>query len=125
MAVRRFSWPARTPAIDLYDRRGPTSAFSPQVCGGPGAGRTPRFPLSLEPTVAFADYEVPVAYSMVKMATRFKGDVHPLGVFTCYWAAFNNIYVTIADQQGRRPQLRTHRTCAAHWLSPFVAHAAG
>jgi len=58
--------------------------------------------------VVFADYEVPVAYSMVRMATRFKEDVHPLEVFTCYWAAFNNIYVTIADQQGRRPQLKTN-----------------
>jgi hypothetical protein len=26
--------------------------------------------------------------------------------FLCYWAAFNNIYVTIAERAGRTPQLR-------------------
>jgi hypothetical protein len=58
--------------------------------------------------MGLAQYEVPVAYSMVKLAMQFKADVHPFGVFTCYWAAFNNVYVTIADQKGRKPQLRAN-----------------
>ncbi len=54
----------------------------------------------------FADYELPVAYSMVKLANQLTEQVHPIEAFTCYWAAFNNIYVTIAEQAGRYPQLR-------------------
>jgi hypothetical protein len=69
--------------------------------------------------VVFADYEVPVAYSMVRMATRFKGDVHPLEVFTCYWAAFNNIYVAIGDQQGRRPELMAVQSSGRHASRPL------
>jgi hypothetical protein len=53
----------------------------------------------------FAEYEVPVAYSMVAMATQVPS-THPLQAFTCYWAAFNNIYVTIAEQSGKRARLR-------------------
>lgn len=57
--------------------------------------------------MVFDDYEVPVAYSMVTMATQLLiPSSHPVQAFTCYWAAFNNIYVTIAEQKGRRAQLR-------------------
>lgn len=49
----------------------------------------------------FADYEIPVAHSMVKLAAELRGySAHPLQEFMCYWAAFNNIYVMIAEQQG-------------------------
>jgi hypothetical protein len=57
--------------------------------------------------VVFADYEVPVAQSMIKMAIQLQdADAHPMEGFLCYWAAFNNIYVTIAERAGRRPELR-------------------
>jgi hypothetical protein len=53
------------------------------------------------------DYEVPVAYSMIRMAAEVperRPDV--IQQFICYWAAFNNIYVTISERAGRRAQLR-------------------
>jgi hypothetical protein len=53
----------------------------------------------------FEEYEVPVAYSMVAMAKQLPS-THPLQAFTCYWAAFNNIYVTIAEQSGMKARLR-------------------
>jgi hypothetical protein len=57
--------------------------------------------------VVFADYEVPVAQSMIKMAIQLQdAEAHPMEGFLCYWAAFNNIYVTIAERAGRTPQLR-------------------
>ena len=57
-----------------------------------------------------AEYEVPVAYSMVAMAAsdRPGQSWHPMQSFTCYWAAFNNIYITIAEQHGRRATLLTN-----------------
>jgi hypothetical protein len=62
---------------------------------------------SMESIMVFADYEVPVAYSMVTLATQLPAPTsHPVQAFACYWAAFNNIYVTIADREGRRAQLR-------------------
>ena len=56
--------------------------------------------------MTFAQYEVPVAYSMITMAMQLGRPSHPLEAFTCYWAAFNNIYVTIAEQAGKKAQLR-------------------
>ncbi len=57
--------------------------------------------------MVFAEYEVPVAQSMIKMAIQLqKATAHPIEEFLCYWAAFNNIYVTIAERAGRTPQLR-------------------
>src|SRR5262245_38181259 len=96
-AGHSFVWPQR----DFGFYHPICSGQSPvQDCAARRKRRPPAVPraallFSLEPTVVFADYEVPVAYSMVRMATRFKEGVHPLEVFTCYWAAFNNIYVTI------------------------------
>ncbi|CAA9364642.1 MAG: hypothetical protein AVDCRST_MAG93-7873 [uncultured Chloroflexia bacterium] len=53
------------------------------------------------------NHEVPVAYSMRAMA---EDPVHsasqPLQDFVCYWTAFNNIYVTVAEKRGRRASLR-------------------
>lgn len=57
--------------------------------------------------MVLAEYEVPVAYSMVAMATNPpERRADAIQQFMCYWAAFNNIYVTIAERAGRRAQLR-------------------
>jgi hypothetical protein len=54
----------------------------------------------------FYEYEVPVAHSMMQTADELiKSNAHPHHVFTCLWSAFNNIYVTVADRNGRRPEL--------------------
>lgn len=45
--------------------------------------------------------EVPVAYSMVRCAER---QTEPLSRFACFWMAFNNIYVVVADRNGLRPK---------------------
>lgn len=53
------------------------------------------------------NYEVPVAYSMVALAGRPSHFAfEPFLKFVCYWTAFNNIYVTVADRRGRRASLR-------------------
>ena len=58
----------------------------------------------------FADYEVPVAYSMVRLAKQLeKSTPHPVHLLTCYWVAFNNVYVTIADRSGVRPALNVRK----------------
>jgi hypothetical protein len=53
------------------------------------------------------EYEVPVAFSMIRMAAelpeRRPDTIHQ---FLCYWAAFNNIYVTVSERAGRSAQLR-------------------
>jgi hypothetical protein len=58
--------------------------------------------------VVLAAYEVPVAYSMVAMAAQTPPErrADAMQQFMCYWAAFNNIYVTISERAGRRAQLR-------------------
>lgn len=44
---------------------------------------------------------------MIKMAIQLQdATAHPMEEFLCYWAAFNNIYVTIGERAGRTPQLR-------------------
>jgi hypothetical protein len=54
-----------------------------------------------------AEYEVPVAHSMVAMARHLaRRQGHPLEAFTCYWAAFNNIYIVVAERRGLRPRFR-------------------
>ncbi len=56
--------------------------------------------------MVFDEHEVRVARSMITMAMQLtEQSAHPLQLFTCYWAAFNNIYVTIAEQLGRRARL--------------------
>lgn len=54
----------------------------------------------------FTDYEVSLAHSMIAIAPFVGALEDPLPAFTCYWAAFNNIYVTIAERTGKRPELR-------------------
>lgn len=70
-----------------------------------------------------ADYEIPVAYSMLAMAAQTperRPDIIPQ--FMCYWVAFNNIYVTIAERAGKQPQLRRNsdgsiQTCSTGDIS--------
>lgn len=53
--------------------------------------------------------EVPVAYSMLELADQLLC-IHankPLYLFFCYWVAFNNIYVTVADRRGPGASLKT------------------
>jgi len=60
-----------------------------------------------EMTLDFYDFEVPVASSMLKVADGFvEAHTHPLHVFTWYWTAFNNIYVTVADRKGKKAELQ-------------------
>jgi hypothetical protein len=51
------------------------------------------------------EHEIPVAYPMVAMAAQGH-EPHPMRQFMCCWAAFNNIYVTLAAQAGKRARLR-------------------
>jgi|GEM_PF-2464502 len=55
----------------------------------------------------FYKYQLPVAYSIIAST---KGiileQLQPFQHFVCYWTAFNNIYVTIADNKGQRVQQR-------------------
>jgi hypothetical protein len=61
----------------------------------------------MEKTMVLADSEVPVAYSMVRMAAAISERLpDTMQRFMCYWAAFNNIYVTVSEQAGRRARLR-------------------
>ena len=58
----------------------------------------------------FYKYEIPVAYSMIALAKlALLEQVQPFQNFICYWTAFNNIYVTIADNKGQRIQQRLRR----------------
>ena len=73
-------------------------------------------------------HEVPVAYSMRSMAEDpVHSALQPFQDFVCYWTAFNNIYVTVADKRGQRASLRrfedgTLRTrLVAHVHIPQVA----
>lgn len=54
-----------------------------------------------------AHYEVPVAYSMLALASYpERSGFLPLQDFVCYWTAFNNIYVTVAEKKGQRASLK-------------------
>ena len=52
------------------------------------------------------DYEVPVAHSMIAMALHRTHQPDPMGAFMRYWAAFNNIYIVVAERRGKLPQFR-------------------
>lgn len=51
-----------------------------------------------------AIYDVPVAHSMLAAIRHLGTFADPMQQFMCYWIAFNNIYVTIAESQGLRPE---------------------
>ena len=60
--------------------------------------------------MVLASYEVPVAYSMVAMADQLlERSYDSIQRFMCYWVAFNSIYVTIAEQNGERAQLKRNQ----------------
>jgi len=62
-----------------------------------------------ELTVMLAEHEVPVAYSMNRLAMIINGrSPHPMQLFTCYWTAFNNIYVTLAEYNGETVKFKTN-----------------
>ncbi len=59
--------------------------------------------------MAFHMWEVPVAYSMFNAAqTAIEYGPVPFQTFLCYWTAFNNIYVVIAEQHGHQVQIKKH-----------------
>ena len=60
--------------------------------------------------MTLAEYEAPVAYSMVRAAAPAL--LQPTDVMTqylCYWAAFNNIYVTLAERAGQRAEIQENK----------------
>jgi len=57
-----------------------------------------------------ARYEIPVAFSMVELAQQAaKLAPQPFQEYMCYWAAFNNIYTTIAERKGYFTHLRIQK----------------
>jgi hypothetical protein len=59
--------------------------------------------------LTLSEVEVPVAYSMLNLAhTAMVREAHPIYQFTCYWTAFNNIYIAIGARRGRRPRVKSH-----------------
>jgi hypothetical protein len=59
--------------------------------------------------VRFQPLDLPIAYSMVTAAKRLKkqnNSQHPYQKFFYYWAAFNNIYTTIAYSGNRSTMLK-------------------
>jgi hypothetical protein len=55
----------------------------------------------------FNKHEIPVAYSMIALIKSvILVQLQPFQDFICYWTAFNNIYITIADQKGDRVKQR-------------------
>ena len=60
------------------------------------------------PSRTFRAWEFQVASSMVRLVEQDRrGQMAPLEQFMCYWVGFNNICVTIANDQGYRAKLRT------------------
>jgi hypothetical protein len=56
--------------------------------------------------IHFHNYEVPVAYSMIKLARQSSKETLPFQEFIFYWIAFNNIYATISDRKGKRAHIQ-------------------
>lgn len=59
--------------------------------------------------VRFHPYDLPVAYSMIAAARRLdarREGYHPFQQYFYYWAAFNNIYTTIAFAGNNAPSLK-------------------
>lgn len=55
----------------------------------------------------FPVWQVPVAYSMVALANGAALiNREPFQSYMCYWSAFNNIYVVLAEREGNRATLR-------------------
>ncbi|HUW80994.1 MAG TPA: hypothetical protein VMV54_08910, partial [Acidocella sp.] len=53
-------------------------------------------------------WQFQLAIAMVRLVGQSRpGEMEPLEQYMCYWVGFNNICVTIANEQGRRPVLLT------------------
>lgn len=53
-----------------------------------------------------ADYQAPVAHSMIKLLQNIVlKQFEPFNKFIFYWTAFNNIYVTVAEMNGKKASL--------------------
>ncbi|MCI0397961.1 MAG: hypothetical protein L0332_16995 [Chloroflexi bacterium] len=78
--------------------------------------------------MVFAREEIPVAYSMLELAEVYlvKQTTPPYAEFLCFWAAFNNIYVKIADQkkggQAKRPGEKAQIVMAVNELGDDLKH---
>ena len=60
-------------------------------------------------TTKFNRYDLPFAYSMIAAAGRIRprrDGQHPYQQYFLFWAAFNNIYTTIAHREGCRTHLK-------------------
>lgn len=60
-------------------------------------------------THRFENWEIPVAYSMLDLAREASSEHRTYNTFQryiCYWVAFNNIYTTIGEREGRVALLR-------------------
>lgn len=58
----------------------------------------------VSPPRSFRAWEFPLAFSMVRLAEHgMRGELEPLEQCMCYWVAFNNICVTIANESGHAP----------------------
>lgn len=63
-------------------------------------------PSAVLPSRMFRAWQFPLAASMVRLVEQARrGDMEPLDQYVCYWVGFNNICVTIANEQGHRPEL--------------------
>lgn len=63
-------------------------------------------PSAVLPSRMFRAWQFPLAASMVRLVEQARrGDMEPLEQYVCYWVGFNNICVTIANEQGHRPEL--------------------
>jgi len=63
----------------------------------------------IQMTTIFQRHELPMAYSMIANARRIRprrDGGHPFEQYFLFWMAFNNIYTTIADREGRRTHLK-------------------
>lgn len=59
----------------------------------------------------FKSYELPVAYAMIANAKRIRprrDGRHPFEQYFLYWAAFSNIYTTIAQRKGLTAKIITN-----------------
>ena len=59
-------------------------------------------------TVKFSAHELPIAYSMIRVARtirRRQDNYHPFQKYVYLWTAFNNIYTTIAYSDGKHSDL--------------------
>ena len=60
------------------------------------------------PSRTFRAWQFPLVSSMVRLVEQGRrSEMEPLWQYLCYWVGFNNICITIANEQGYRPKLLT------------------